>query len=154
MSTLDQDRLKNHVDSIAADIGAGIYSKDHLEVMQEDNPDELNTWYVYDHENNQVLDNEWFETEKEAQDYLEGHQGVEISAYDYLQDALDIEYTVNSKGEYIGARVLVAFGGPNIWINTRTRTVEGYSWGDKVFAQYAGDAIGLDDALEELWNCR
>jgi hypothetical protein len=42
-----------------------------LEVMQEDNFEELNTWYVYDHENNEVLHNEWFETEKEAQDYLD-----------------------------------------------------------------------------------
>jgi hypothetical protein len=44
----------------------------NLEVMQEDDTgEELNTWYVYDHENNEVLNNEWFETEKEAQDYLD-----------------------------------------------------------------------------------
>jgi hypothetical protein len=28
-----------------------------LEVMQEDNLEELNTWYVYDHENNELLNN-------------------------------------------------------------------------------------------------
>ena len=43
----------------------------NLEVMQEDNPDELNTWYVYDHENNEVVMNEWFDSEKEAQDFLD-----------------------------------------------------------------------------------
>lgn len=44
----------------------------NLQVMQEDNTgQELNTWYVYDHDNNEVLCNEWFETEKEAQDYLD-----------------------------------------------------------------------------------
>lgn len=43
-----------------------------LQVMQElDTGEELNTWYVYDHENNEVLHNEWFENEKEAQDYLD-----------------------------------------------------------------------------------
>ena len=77
----------------------------------------------------------------------------DFSAFDYLQDALDIEYIVNAKGEYLGARVLVAFGGPNIWINTRTKTIEGYWWSDKAFASFT-DNLGLDEALEELWNCR
>lgn len=77
----------------------------------------------------------------------------EFSAFDYLQDALDIEYIVNSKGEYLGARVLVAFGGPNIWVNTRTKTVEGHWWGDSAYASF-NDGLGLDEALEELWNCR
>lgn len=77
----------------------------------------------------------------------------EFSAFDYLQDALDIEYIVTSKGEYLGARVLVAFGGPNIWINTRTKTIEGFWWSDNAQASFV-DNLGLDDALEELWNCR
>lgn len=76
-----------------------------------------------------------------------------FSAFDYLQDCLDIEYVVSSKKEYLGARVLVAFGGPNIWINTRTKQVEGYWWGDKCILSYDSDAIGLDEALEELYNC-
>jgi hypothetical protein len=75
--------------------------------------------------------------------------GYDFSAFDYLQDALDIEYIVSSKGEYLGARVLVAFGGPNIWVNTRTNTVEGQWWGDSASASFT-DNIGLDDALGEL----
>jgi hypothetical protein len=76
----------------------------------------------------------------------------EMSAFDYLQDALDIEYIVNSKREYLGARVLVSFGGPNIWINTRTNLVEGYWWGAYAKALF-DDGIGLDDALQTLWEC-
>ena len=75
------------------------------------------------------------------------------SALDYLQDALDIEYVVSSKKEYLGARILVAFGGPNIWINTRTKQVEGYWWGDKCIMSYDDDAMGLDGTLSELFNC-
>ena len=78
---------------------------------------------------------------------------ADYTAFDYLQDALDIEYIVNGKGEYLGARVLVAFGGPNIWVNTRTGTVEGAWWADRAEASFT-DNIGLDDALSELWNCR
>jgi hypothetical protein len=73
----------------------------------------------------------------------------EFSAFDYLEGALDIEYIVNNRGEYLGARVLVAFGGPNIWVNTRTLTVEGHWWGDNAYASFT-DNIGLDDALREL----
>ena len=76
----------------------------------------------------------------------------EFTAFDYLQDALDIEYIVNSKKEYLGARVLVAFGGPNIWINTRSGVVEGYWWGDRATATFT-DNLGLDEALQELYNC-
>jgi hypothetical protein len=73
-------------------------------------------------------------------------------AFDWLSDVLDIEYTVSGKKEYLGARVLVAFGGPNIWVNTRTKTVEGYWWGDSASAPFE-DNLGLDDALNELFNC-
>lgn len=79
--------------------------------------------------------------------------GESISAYDYLQDVLDIEYIVASdRKTYLGARVLVAFGGPNIWINTRTNTVEGAWWGDSFTASYR-DELGLNEALEDLFNC-
>ena len=78
--------------------------------------------------------------------------GEEMNAFDYLQDALDIEYVVNSKKEYLGARVLVAFGGPNIWVDTRKGIVEGAWWGDSSSASFV-DNIGLDDALSELFNC-
>lgn len=77
-----------------------------------------------------------------------------ISGFDYLQDALDIQYIVNGNGEYIAARILVAFGGPNIWINTQTKTVEGYWWGDSAFASYYDDAMNVDEACRELWVCR
>jgi len=79
--------------------------------------------------------------------------GEPVSAFDYLQDALDIEYIVNSNRVYLGARVLVAFGGPNIWINTRTKQVEGYWWQDRCIMSYDQDNIGLDDALETIYNC-
>ena len=81
------------------------------------------------------------------------YDGEPMSAFDYLQDALDIEYIVNRGGEYLGARVLVTLGGPNIWINTRTKTVEGYWWSDRAESSFE-DNLGLDDALGELWNCR
>jgi hypothetical protein len=77
----------------------------------------------------------------------------EYSAFDYLAGALDIEYIVASdRKTFLGARVLVAFGGPNIWVNTRTNTVEGHWWGDSASATFT-DSIGLQEALNELYSC-
>lgn len=73
------------------------------------------------------------------------------SAIDWLEDALSIEYTVSSDMSYLGARVLVGFGGPNIWVNTRHNQVEGFWWGDNHTTSYT-DALGLDDALEEYFD--
>jgi hypothetical protein len=77
-------------------------------------------------------------------------EGEQLNAYDYLQDALDIEYIIGSDGDYRGARVLVAFGGPNIWVDTKNNIVEGYWWGDKAVRSFS-DEIGLDEALCDLW---
>ena len=77
-----------------------------------------------------------------------------MSGFDYLTDALDIQYIVTGDKQYRAARILVAFGGPNIWINTQTKTVEGYWWGDSAFASYYDDPMGINDACEELWNCK
>ena len=75
------------------------------------------------------------------------------SAMDYLEDILDIQYIISSDKQYLGARVLVAFGGPNIWINTQSKTVEGYWWSENCEISYFEDNLGLDDYLEEIYNC-
>jgi hypothetical protein len=87
--------------------------------------------------------------------YMQDNEYGEIrDVYEYLEDVLDIEYIVNAKGEYLGARILVAFGGPNIWINTRTKQVEGCWWGDSCVMSYSNDEMGIDEAVAELWACR
>tara|TARA_R110000803_G_scaffold3086_3_gene10572 strand:+ start:298 stop:633 length:336 start_codon:yes stop_codon:yes gene_type:complete len=75
------------------------------------------------------------------------------NGFDYLEDALDIQYIIDSKKNYLGARVLVAFGGPNIWINTKEKTIEGYWWEQTEFAYYTQDNLDLDFCLEEIYNC-
>ena len=90
---------------------------------------------------------------KEDLDYNGEYEiGDTLSGYDYLTDALDIEYTVNSDKTYKGARVLVSFGGPNIWINTLTEEIEGYWWGMNAKAPYYGDSMDLNECLEEIYN--
>jgi len=74
------------------------------------------------------------------------------SAWDYLENALDIEYTISSRRNYLGARILMAFGGPNIYIDTRHKQVEGFWGGDQYVAYYSEDKLDLDSYLEECFN--
>ena len=59
------------------------------------------------------LKGEWVE------EFKKENEGEEPTAYDYLNDALSIDYIIGSDGVFKGAEVLVTFGGPNITINTR-----------------------------------
>ena len=78
--------------------------------------------------------------------------GEQMTAFDYVCEALDIEYRVMSnRTTYKSAELLVAFGGPNIYIDTNTNTVKGYWWNDKAEAHV--DASELDDACKELFGC-
>lgn len=54
--------------------------------------------------------------------------GDACDLYSYFTDVLDVEYTISSQGDYLGARIAVALGGPNIFIDTREGEVKGY-WG-------------------------
>ena len=46
---------------------------------------------------------------------------------EYINDCLEVEYTMNLWGVLRGVKILVTFGGPNVYVNTRTAKVEGYS---------------------------
>lgn len=63
-------------------------------------------------------------------------------------DALDIEFTINSKGQYLGAEVLVSFGGPTIWVDTRHSVVRGSWWGE-TWVEPFEDAYDLHDQFRE-----
>lgn len=77
----------------------------------------------------------------------------EASAIDWLSDVLDIHFTVTSDRQYRSARVLIGYGGPNVWIDTADRELEVY-WGSGAERRALPREFveGLDDALEELWG--
>ena len=83
----------------------------------------------------------------------EDRETIEVCpASDFMEGVYDIEWITYNDKSYKAARLLVAGGGPNIWVNLQTNTVDGY-WGcDKVTWGFV-DNIGLDDYLEELHAC-
>ena len=75
----------------------------------------------------------------------------EISAGEWMDTTYDIRYLVDSQKRYLGAELLVAGGGPTIWVNTWTKEVEGYWGGDRVTWAFQ-DNLGLDDYCEEMYG--
>ena len=71
----------------------------------------------------------------------------------WMEGVYDIEWITHNDHSYKAARLLVAGGGPNIWVNLQTNTVDGYWGGDEVNYGFR-DNIGLDDYLEELHACQ
>ena len=74
------------------------------------------------------------------------------SAGDWMEGTYDIMYYVDRDKGYLGAEIMVAGGGPTIWVNTYTKYVEGYWGGDKVLEPFT-DNLGLDDYCEEMYGC-
>lgn len=74
------------------------------------------------------MSKEVFEIAKSyALDIEEAWENEELM--DYIDDhALDIEYTISSNMDFLGAEIAVALGGPSVYINTRNKRVEAY-WG-------------------------
>jgi len=75
----------------------------------------------------------------------------EETAMEWMEGTYDIRYYVRQDKSYLGAEILVAGGGPTIWVNTYTQQVEGYWGGDKVLEPFI-DNIGLDDYCEEMYG--
>jgi len=103
---------------------------------------------LYDMEKDCFVDRDSLE---DPNDYDEGRYQ---SLWDYIADNLGIKIITSLDGsEYYGAEICVAWGGPNIYIETRDSYVRGY-WGDEVsipLSYYARDAI--DEIIDELRSC-
>ena len=75
------------------------------------------------------------------------------SLWDYVADALDVEYTLNRSRELVGVRVYVTLGGPTCWIDTRNGEVV-CAWGfDKGSAWLASEVCGeINSYFEDFLN--
>ena len=72
-------------------------------------------------------------------------------AHAWMQDVYDIRYIVDREKRYYSAELMVAGGGPTIWVNLNTKEVEGYWGGDKVLEPFI-DNLGLDEYCEEMYG--
>lgn len=109
--------------------------------------------------NYEEIDNEDFTTSYKILDgYYEGDivedEPIQVDFWNYFNDVYDIEYTIGSDKQYRGVRLMVACGGPDIYINTMTKQVELYWWGDNASYYIPSEVCEEIDALfEEYYNC-
>lgn len=77
-----------------------------------------------------------------------------VTFWDYFEDALDINYITNAKKEYIACRIMVAWGGPNIYVNTWDGKVELHWWTDRAEFWISRDTCdAIDEWAEEYFKC-
>ena len=82
------------------------------------------------------------------------YEPEQMTLYDYLEDILDVEYRISGRGEYRSVQIMVACGGPNIYIDTASKQVELYWWTDRANYPISYDAAdALDEWAEEYYNC-
>lgn len=71
---------------------------------------------------------------------------------DQYLEAYSHRYIIDSEKNYQAVQVMVAGGGPNIWIDTQEKEVQGF-WGSDVYKKPIYNVDHVDDYFEELWNC-
>lgn len=136
-----KEQLLNAVLRIVGDLESPpMVLADDPSIVMQDNEAPCGDCYTFDDEAEVWRDMDGDEVETQPQ-----------SGYDYISNALDIEFTLSSNRDLIGARIAVTLGGPSIFIDTQAQTVTGHWGGDTISRSY-DDNIGLDDAACELFE--
>ena len=76
----------------------------------------------------------------------------EADVHQWMEGVYSIEWICHQDKTYKSARLMVAGGGPNIWVNLQRNVVQGYWWGDYCEHHFT-DNLGLDDYCEEMYGC-
>lgn len=149
MTAENYDRCKNIADELY-DLVTKLYKNfdgDWQEVLTDDDG-----YYYLEHDGVLYCEkghSRYYDDGVEDLDTLE-----DFTVWDYVNDVLDIKYTIDSDREYFGVRLLVAFGGPNIYIDTVSGKVELYWWSD--YAEYPLDRCvieEIDNVFSEYYSC-
>ena len=72
--------------------------------------------------------------------------------HEWMEGVYDIRYIVDREKRYYSAELMVAGGGPTIWVNLNSKEVEGYWGSDRVTVPFT-DNLGLDEYCEEMYGC-
>lgn len=74
------------------------------------------------------------------------------SLYDYFNDVYDIEYRIDGRGEYRSVKLMIGFGGPNIYVDTHDAFVKLYWGGSHAQAPISYETSDeIDNIFEEMY---
>jgi predicted RNA-binding Zn-ribbon protein involved in translation (DUF1610 family) len=78
-----------------------------------------------------------------------------VTMWDYFADFLDARFITTYDLDYLGVRVTVAWGGPNIFVDTARGNVELYWWNETGEWPIRTDAINaIDEFFGELYESK
>lgn len=76
------------------------------------------------------------------------------SIYGYMENVLDVTYTLDSNFDLNGVKLMVACGGPNIYIDTVAQEVRLNWWGEHGICYLDGGVCDeIDDYFREYLEC-
>ena len=77
----------------------------------------------------------------------------QLGIWDFLTDVYDVEYRCGSDREFRSVRVMVACGGPNIYLDSASKDVELYWWNERArYPMSEEAAAALETWGEEYWS--
>ena len=155
-NSVDKDDLEKQIEDITTEWQDALYD------ALDDTDEEINP---YDLEGEKLLDamgkRGIAPTEEDIENYndlceqLETLEHIGASdLYEYFNDYLDVEYTIDSRGDYLGTCIWVGIGGPNVWIDTRDRAVK-LAWGSEraEWGICSDTAEAINEIFEERYKC-
>lgn len=73
--------------------------------------------------------------------------------WDYFDETYNTRYVVDDDLDYVGVRVMVACGGPNVWVDTYNQTVDLYWGGDHVSCDlWSSTTDEIDEIFREQYE--
>ena len=87
---------------------------------------------------------------QEIEDEETGEKRTE-TASDWMEGTYDIRYLVDREKRFMGAEIMVAGGGPTIWVDLWDQEVKGYWGADRVNEPFI-DTLDLNDYCEEMYG--
>ena len=78
-----------------------------------------------------------------------------VDIFEWLDNGVyDVEYTIGRDKAYRGVRLMIACGGPNIYINTNSGDVELYWWNESARYPMSSDVINMiDSTYKKVFAC-
>mgnify|MGYP003624875116 FL=1 len=67
-------------------------------------------------------------------------------------EAYSLQYTINGDGTYLGVKVMLAGGGPTVWLDTYQEEICGY-WGSDKYTRIISDFEYIDEYWEDMYKC-
>lgn len=93
----------------------------------------------------------------DTDDYPPFDEEDSYTALDYVDGALDIVYHVRGRYDVIGAELLLAYGGPNIFLDTRDKVIKGYWAGDyaevRLGIAHESNIEAINEVLADVFSC-